>query len=315
MTAPYSVFDTALAARERLSPSFVRITLAGPRLADCSPVLLDQRVKLLIGPDAALGPLVGAGDRWYEAFVGARDPRPALRTYTLSAVRPGCADVRPGCADVGAAGEVDIDVAVHPLNGRVEPAVRGAATKPERAADSPGLRFALEAPLGSRALLVAGDRRRAGHDTVGLAWRPDAAADILLVGDETALPAIANIVAALPAEAIGRVICEVPGPADLRDLGEPDGVRVTWRVRSAGERASGVFAGRWAGAGGGEATREAADEGEVLWDEASASHGRQGWVAGEATWVRSLRAEARAAGVPRGQVSFMGYWRRGVAGS
>lgn len=278
---PYRAFDVRLTGRARLSPSFVRITLAGDDLATCGAVLLDQRVKLLFGGPDALAALA-ASDDWYATWLAAADAeRPDLRTYTLSAVRP---------ADDGS-GEVDIDVVVHASDGHT----------------APGMAFATDAEPGTRAILVAGDATRPGHDTVGVAWHPGDATDVLLVGDETALPAIVNIAGTLPPATTGRIILEVPDASDARAVAAPDGVRVEWRVRSRGERAEGVF-GRPAGT--------QPDDGDLLWDEAEApASGRYGWVAGEAGWVRALRAEARAAGVPKGQVAFMGYWKRGATGS
>lgn len=281
---PYRPFHVRLVARERLSPSFVRITLGGDDLGACAPTLLDQRVKLLLGAPEALEAL-STGEDWYAAWLAFPDAdRPAFRTYTLVAVRP--------AAD--GAGEVDIDVAVHPLGD--EPA--------------PGMRFALNAPLGAPTVLVAADVTRAGHDTVGLAWRPGAARDVLLVGDETALPAIANIAPTLPRGATGRIVVEVPCVGDVRRLDVPDGVVVDWRVRARGERAVGVL---------GRPPGRVADDDALPWDEAEGSAGRTdaryGWVAGEAGWVRGVRVEARDAGVPKGELAFMGYWKRGVAGS
>jgi NADPH-dependent ferric siderophore reductase len=292
VTNPYKTFAVRLSARARVSSSFVRITLAGDDLADCSPTLLDQRVKLLFGDDAALELMLTSGDDWYAALLGLGDRRPALRTYTPVAVRP-------SSDGPGAPGEVDIDVAVHPLDG-------------DEAA--PGMRFALDAPLGARTVLVAGDRSVAGHDTVGVVWRPALSDEVLLVGDETALPAVLNIAATLPDHARGRVVLEVPHADDVRQVALPDGVSIEWVVRDRGVRVGGVF-----GPAQGHAGEAAPDDGTVLWDEV-ADRPRQGvtsqaWVAGEAGWVRALRAEARTAGVPRDGVSFMGYWKRGVAGS
>lgn len=276
---PYRPFAVRLSARTQLSPTFVRLTLAGDDLGHCGPILLDQRVKLVLGPDAAVARLAGAED-WYAAWLAVPDAeRPALRTYTLSAVRP-----RPD-----GSGEVDIDVAAHPIG---------------PGEDAPGLRFALEAAIGTPTLLVAADVRHPQHDVVGVAWLPGEARDVVLVADETALPAAANILAVLAPDTVGRAVLEVPDEGDVRPLSAPAGVRVEWRVRARGERAVGVF---------GSAVGEVDDDGTLVWDEAEASPGRYGWVAGEAGWVRSLRAEARASGLTKGQVSFMGYWKRGVA--
>lgn len=286
----YRPFAVTLVAREQISPSFVRITLGGPDLATCSPTLLDQRVKLLFGGPEALTDLAASPD-WYPAWLSLPDAdRPVLRTYTLSAVRPG----------TDGSGEVDIDVAAHPL---------GAGDV------APGMRFALEAPLGTATVLVAGDSTVPGHDRAGVAWQPGDARDLVLVGDETALPAIVNIAATLPDDAIGRIIVEVPEAGDVRPLVAPPGMSVSWRVRSRGEAAVGVFGPRKTGAAPATEGTQATHDDDLLWDEATPEAGRYGWVAGEAGWVRSLRAEAKAAGLGKGQVAFMGYWKRGAAGS
>ena len=284
MSRPYMIFDVTLAARESISPSFVRITLVGDDLGHCSPTLLDQRVKLLFGSDSSLDLVLGSGDDWYAGLVAAGELAPRLRTYTLVSVT--------GHDD--GSGEVQIDVARHPLSDEDH---------------APGLRFATSAPLGSRTLLVAGDRRVEGHDRVGVAWRTTVTDEVLLVGDETALPAVLNIVSTLPAHTKGRVVLEVPHAGDVRAVVTPPRVTVDWRVRERGERAVGVFAAT------GVVPEEAVESDELLWDEISTTDGRQVWIAGEAGWVRGLRAEAKAAGVSKDEVSFMGYWKRGLPGS
>jgi NADPH-dependent ferric siderophore reductase len=66
----------------------------------------------------------------------------------------------------------------------------------------------------------------------GGAYTPDPAADWhLLAGDETALPAIAAALEALPANAIGKVFIEVAGPGDEIPLTAPESVQVNWVYR------------------------------------------------------------------------------------
>jgi len=271
MTVPYRPFAVRLADRERIGASFVRMTLTGDDLADCSPTLLDQRVKLLLGGDLAA---MTASADWYATWRSLPDDqRPALRTYTLSAVRP-------------EHHEVDIDVVIH------EPA------------SGPALAFAANAPLGSELVLVAGDRTAEGHDEVGVAWHPGQAREVLVVGDETALPAITNIARELDDDITGRIVVEVPTPADRRSLGEPDGVEVVWCARADGEdvwkglpfRRSGIA--------------DESDPDELLWDEGPGAD-RYAWVAGEAGWVRQIRLAALNHGFDKGACSFMGYWKQG----
>lgn len=289
MTLPYRPWLVRLAARERLSPSFVRLTLAAPDLAHCAPTLLDQRVKLVVG--AGLERLVACED-WWAAWVGGAAEQAVMRTYTLAAVRP-------------ERGEVDVDVVVHDDPG-------SEVGSPSGAGDGSGFglgpisTWALRAAVGTRCVLVAADVRYPGHDAAGVAWRPNGARDVLLVGDETALPAIANIAAVLPPAMTGTIVLEVPVAGDVRDLATPAGVNVTWCIRARGESAADAVAF--------PAATPVDPEEDLLWDEGSGeADGWYGWVAGEAGMVRRLRAMARAAGVSRDRISFMGYWKQGVA--
>ncbi|SDD90791.1 siderophore-interacting protein [Auraticoccus monumenti] len=66
----------------------------------------------------------------------------------------------------------------------------------------------------------------------GGAWSPSPEADwYLLVGDDTAIPAISSAVEALPADARGEVVIEVDSPADEVAPTPPPGVRLTWLHR------------------------------------------------------------------------------------
>jgi NADPH-dependent ferric siderophore reductase len=66
----------------------------------------------------------------------------------------------------------------------------------------------------------------------GGAYTPDPAADWhLLAGDESALPAIAVALEALPANAVGKAFIEVAGPEDEIELTAPEAVEVSWVYR------------------------------------------------------------------------------------
>lgn len=56
-----------------------------------------------------------------------------------------------------------------------------------------------------------------------------------LVGDETAVPVMARILANLPAEARGEARLIVPTAADMQDIACPAGVALHWHLRDAGE--------------------------------------------------------------------------------
>jgi NADPH-dependent ferric siderophore reductase len=122
------------------------------------------------------------------------------------------------------------------------------------------------------------------------AYRPDPAADWrLLAGDETALPAIAAILRALPPEAVTRVFVEVEDAAEEQPLPVP----VTWVHRSAG----------------GTLARAVA--------EADLPSGRvDAWLAGERSSMVELRAHLLdERGFDRRSVRPTTYWRRGEAGT
>ena len=100
-------------------------------------------------------------------------------------------------------GELDIDFVLHDRGGTASTWARGA-----RPGDP---------------LVVAAGRGR---------YHPDPAADWhLIAGDETALPAIATIVAALPADALATVLVEVPGVDERLPLDSPAPLRTTWLCR------------------------------------------------------------------------------------
>jgi len=130
----------------------------------------------------------------------------------------------------------------------------------------------------------------------GRGYAVDSGAPAFLVaGDETAIPAITQVIAALPAEAAVQVRVEV-GHADARlELPEHAGAGVEWRVLAAG-------------APPGEALAAAVRDVELDAD-------ARVWVAGEAASVQAIRRylfEER--GIPRTQTAVRGYWKHGRAG-
>ena len=120
----------------------------------------------------------------------------------------------------------------------------------------------------------------------------------LLVGDESALPAIAATVEALPAATSAVVIVEVAGPEEEQPVVTPADVELTWIHRGAAT-----------GAPGGHrndpllaAVRAATERGGDV----------DAFVHGEADMVRAVRRHLRVErGVARGRLSASGYWRRG----
>ncbi len=120
-------------------------------------------------------------------------------------------------------------------------------------------------------------------------YAPDAAADWhLLVGDESALPAIAAALDALPADARAHVFVEVEGPDDEIDLARP----ATWLHRH-----------------GGPVGEDLVSAVTGLDEDFAGVHA---FVHGEAGFVRDLRRHLRRERmVPLERLSVSGYWRLG----
>jgi NADPH-dependent ferric siderophore reductase len=159
----------------------------------------------------------------------------------------------------------------------------------------------------------------------GLEFRPPEGhvGPTLLVGDETAVPAVLSILGGLPAAAHGEALLEVPDAGDITDVAVPVGVRITWLVRPADGSAlpdAVRDAVRRFGLAAGQAPGESApadEEGdEPLWDVPAQARaaGAYAWLAGESTVITGLRRYlVRDLGVDREGVAFMGYWKRGRA--
>ncbi|MFY1624437.1 siderophore-interacting protein [Micromonospora sp. WMMD723] len=128
----------------------------------------------------------------------------------------------------------------------------------------------------------------------GGAYAPDPTADWhLLVGDESALPAIGAALERLPEGAPAVVLVEIADPADEQSLPSPGAVALTWLHR------------------GGRPVGEAL---VVAVRELEFPPGRvHAFVHGEATFVKELRRLLRVErSVPREALSISGYWRQGM---
>lgn len=290
----FRVFDTRVARVAHVTPSLVRVTLAAPELAGFHPLRYDRRIKLVFPtPGDGTDALCGSADWWGAWRALPTDARPPIRTYTVRYVRP-------------EAGEIDVDLVVH--------GDAGVAT-----------RWARRAEPGDR-LVVVGPDARAADALVGIEWRPGSAGSVLLAGDATALPAIANVLEDLPDSARGAVFVEVPRAGDRQVLPAPAGVEVVWLVAGddpRDERGAPVhpLVARvvdWVTALP-DARRVASGRVESFgaedmpWDVPAGPAGDDGlyaWLAGERSIVVALRrALVTDLGVDRGRVAFMGYWR------
>ncbi|WP_112134321.1 SIP domain-containing protein [Glycomyces dulcitolivorans] len=116
---------------------------------------------------------------------------------------------------------------------------------------------------------------------------------LLVAGDDAALPAIARLLDELPEDASAQVFIEVAEEAHRQELRELPGVEVRWLVRDGAEAGKSLLV---------EAVRNCEWRG-----------GRPfAWVAGENAAVRDLRRHlVEDQGMPKEDVEFIGYWRRG----
>ncbi|MGY0022731.1 siderophore-interacting protein [Streptomyces sp. cg35] len=125
----------------------------------------------------------------------------------------------------------------------------------------------------------------------GGAYAPDPSADWhLLAGDESALPAVAAAVEALPAGARAHVFVEIEGPEEEQKIDSP--VEITWLHRSGRPVGQALIA---------AVTELDFPEGRL-----------HAFVHGEAGFVKELRRHLRVdRQIPREDLSISGYWRLG----
>lgn len=292
-TSPFRFFPVEVARTVRLSPNFVRVTFTGDDLDRFADNGWDQRIKLI-------PPLAGSGHRhlptgpdWYTRWRCLPDEqRNPIRTYTVRNVR-------------AAQREIDVDMVLHGVTG-------------------PASRWAVSAGPGSRMCIMGPNADFAGAPG-GIDFRPPATTRrILLVGDETAVPAIASILSRLPYDAVGHALLEVPEFGDQLALTKPAGFTVTWLPRDGAGHGTKLIPAVRAAAQPllGECTPAAIDLEDVdvdhglLWEvpevSAGAPDGFYAWLAGEAGVIKTLRRHlVSECGVDRRAVAFMGYWRLG----
>lgn len=185
---------------------------------------------------------------------------------------PGAAGASPGASGRVGPAEIDVDFVLH---GSAEDGTAG-----------PASRWAETCEPGESVVII----------DEGLAFNPERGVDrVVLVADETGLPAVAGICATLPAGASGLAIVEVPSAEDALEFEHPAGITVRWVVREHGVKPGTLAL---------QALRETAlpdapFHAYLVGEQALPADGR-----------RHLVAER---GVSKDHVSFCGYWRVGAA--
>lgn len=246
--------------RERLSPHFARVVLGRGDVDRFHPMGFDQWFRLFIPvPGGTLEHVPPVLDRdTYQQFLQVpAEIRPVLRNYTVREHRPAAAD----------GPEIVVDFVVH---GHAEDGTAGPAST-----------WAQTCREGDEVAIL---------DEGVLFSPPPGTRRMELVSDESALPALAGVLADLPDMMTGHALVEVPTEADRQDLDAPPGVELTW-----------VFRGEHAVPG--HAALEAVTARPVP------LHPFHGWVAGEQALAAGVRRHWTGAGVPKDRITFCGYWR------
>lgn len=307
----YRIFDITLSRRTHVSASLVRFTFSGPDVSQMATYAPDQRIKLFFPEgEGNLNALFEiskqAGHDWYDAYRALPDnKRPSMRTYTIRALRPEQA-------------EVDVEFVLHGDNG---PASRWAMHA------RPGDRLAMTAPFAN-----------AEGPKLGYEWKPPQdVRRILIIADETALPAAAGILESLddlPLKPKIEALFEVPHSDDVQPLPQADELR--WLARDTepacqhGEllmRAlRDIDLQKEALTLGGQPStttanddcedEQSADEQAPLWEPATFDNSAPfyAWIAAETKVAMKLRRYlVNECGLPKQYVTSMGYWHFGKA--
>lgn len=297
---PFVIARAAVRRVDRVSPNFVRITFGGDDLAEFATPgrVFDLRIKLIFPPVTGVLPEIEPSMGWYQGWMALPEAeRGSMRTYSIRDIR----------VDEDGT-QIDVDFVLH-----LQPGLTGPAST-----------WASEASVGDE-IVIAGPRR--GQDWGGIEWTPAAAATILLAGDETAAPAIARVLEDSPADTRGIAFIEIAAAEDALQINAPAGVDVRWLPRGDAPHGTVLIPtvlGFLGSVPDGRIEDVASDE--LLWETptfsslgeeiapATPHSDRYFWIAGESGVVTTLRRHlVKDLGIARTQVSFMGYWRRGVA--
>lgn len=278
----YQPFTCTVVSNEKLSSSFRRITFSAPGFGPAGNIY-DLRIKLLISDEP-----VREGENWHAALSVAQ--REALRTYSIRH-----REVIDGVPHIA------IDFVDHP---------GGLASD-----------WAIAAQPGETLVIIGPDDN--DDSGMGIEFNPAGAQTAYLFGDETAAPAIARTVEEWPAGLTGKAFIEVAEDDDRLEISDSP-CSVHYLIR--GDRPRGKLLHEELSsvlnvdAELGDTSYNAEN---LIWETPAFSISGEEltpadkpgdcyyWIAGESGVVKAMRRVAvKDAGVPRSQVSFMGYWKK-----
>ncbi|WP_329117606.1 siderophore-interacting protein [Streptomyces sp. NBC_01465] len=172
--------------------------------------------------------------------------------------------------------EIDIDFVLH-------------EAASDAASVGPACRWAAQAAPGDRVAVIG----PTVAENTAVRFQPREGTDSVLIwADETALPAAAAILESLPTGTTARVWLEVQHTKDRQALTTAADARITWLVRDEGAPQAL------------DAVREAELPGARPYV----------WIAGESGSVKELRRHlVRERELDRRDITFVGYWRRGLS--
>lgn len=190
----------------RLAPHWMRVTLGGGDIDQFRPMGYDQWLRIFLprGGDEGLERIPAKAHKLLGYLKYLRIPegvRPVMRNYSVRSYRS-------ATAEHGV--EIDIDFVLHGS------AADGTA--------GPASHWAETCTPGESVVII----------DEGLTFNPARGVNsVLLIADETGLPALASICATLPTDAAGLAMIEVPSADDALEFDRPEGIDVRWIVRPA----------------------------------------------------------------------------------
>lgn len=187
--------------KRTVSPHFIRLTFGGPELGDFTYLGFDQWFRFFMPTSPASIASIPCENGlidWATLKQVPETDRPVVRNYTVRAFRPGASVT---------AREMDVDVVIHSAG--EQPAGKGEA-------------WVKQCRVGDTAAFF--------DEGCAFSLQPDAKR-LVVVCEESGLPAAIGILASLPRDVAGAALLEVPELADRQPLDGPLGMDVRWLAR------------------------------------------------------------------------------------